>query len=75
MMLLVASSPLAPLIQNTCPTIGAEEVHCGKVSVLTEDDELFHTIVWSEVDAESAEPFEPAAPAPSHAAHPAGERA
>src|SRR6516162_3847676 len=56
--LLVASSPLAPLIQNTCPTIGAEVVHCGKVSVFAEDDELFHTIVWSEIDAESAEPLE-----------------
>src|SRR5271167_3760430 len=55
-MLLVASPPLAPLTQKVCPTIGANEVHCGRVSVLADDDELFHTIVPSAVVAVSLVP-------------------
>src|ERR1700757_2375378 len=56
-MLLVASSPFAPLTQKVCPATLAEEVHCGKVSVLADDVALFHTIVPSAVVAVSVTPL------------------
>ena len=55
---LVPSSPFAPLTQKVCPAIGVDEVHCGKISILANDDELFHTIVPSAVVAESVVPLE-----------------
>jgi hypothetical protein len=45
------------LTQKVCPAIGADEVHCGRISVLADDTELFHTIVLSAVDAESVVPL------------------
>src|SRR5271157_3282782 len=55
--LFVASSPLVPFTQNVCPAIDAEELHCGNVSVLADDVELFHTIVPTVVVA-LIRPFE-----------------
>src|SRR5262249_20693554 len=65
--LLVPSSPFAPLTQKVCPAIGADDVHCGRISVLADDDELFHTIVLSAVDAVSVVPLATTRPTPEAA--------